>query len=138
MRKSWGLTKLILTGQKTIESRWYKTKYPPWDKIKAGESVYFKDSGSPVTIKAEVADVKQFSDLTPEQVKSTLYKYGKKDGIDDIPKFSNLFKDRKYCILVFLKNPQKVMPFNIDKSGFGMMSAWLCVEDVNKIKRTNI
>jgi hypothetical protein len=27
-----------------------------------------------------------------------------------------------------------VEPFNIDKSGFGMMSAWISLDDVNKIK----
>ena len=34
MRKSWNLTNKILTGEKKIESRWYKNKYAPWDKIK--------------------------------------------------------------------------------------------------------
>ena len=50
MRKSWGLTKKILSGEKKIESRWYKSKYPPWGKIRSGEIVYFKDSGEPVSI----------------------------------------------------------------------------------------
>ena len=61
MRKSWGLTDKILTGQKKIESRWYSVKYKPWDSIKEGETVYFKDSGGPVRIKAEVARVMQFA-----------------------------------------------------------------------------
>ena len=65
MRKSWGLTQKILSGKKKIESRWYKVKYAPWDRIKFGEIVYFKDSGEPVTIKTEVEKVIQFSDLTP-------------------------------------------------------------------------
>ena len=34
MRKSWNLTNKILTGEKKIESRWYKNKYVPWNKIK--------------------------------------------------------------------------------------------------------
>ena len=57
MKKSWKLTEKILTGEKKIESRWYKAKYAPWGRIKAGEVVYFKDSGEPVTIKTEVARV---------------------------------------------------------------------------------
>lgn len=140
MRRSWGLTQKILSGQKKIESRWYKVKYPPWGRIKAGETVYFKDSGESVTIKAEVDRVLQFSDLTPEKVKEILYEYGKADGlgIDDIPKFLEMFKDKKYCMLIFLRNPQKVEPFQIDKTGFGAMSAWLTVEDVNKIKKKAI
>jgi len=136
MRKSWGLTQKILSGQKKIESRWYKVKYSPWDKIKSGEIVYFKDSGEPVTIQTKVEKVIQFSNLTPEKVKEILYQYSKADGlgIDKIPEFFEMFKDKKYCMLIFLKNPQKVQPFEIDKSGFGAMSAWISVDDVNRIK----
>ena len=82
MRKSWGLTPKILSGQKKIESRWYKVRYKPWDSIKSGDIVYFKDSGEPVTIKATVGKVIQFSDLTPSKVKGILKKYGKADGIE--------------------------------------------------------
>jgi len=137
MRKSWGLTKKILTGEKTIESRWYKNKYRPWDNIKAGESVYFKDSGDPITIKAEVKKVIQFSNLIPSKVKEVLENNAISDGlcIEDIPKFYNMFKDKKYCILVFLKNPEKVEPFNIDKKGFGMMSSWITIDNVKRIKK---
>ena len=136
MRKSWGLTQKILTGQKKIESRWYKVKYPPWDRIKSGEIIYFKDSGEPVTIKTEVDKVIQIPDINPKKVKEILYKYGRADGlgIDEIPKFFEMFKNKKYCILIFLKNPQKIQPFGIDKKGFGAMSSWLIVDDVNKIK----
>src|SRR3989338_11329211 len=80
MRKSWKLTEKILTGQKKIESRWYYNKSAPWDKIRAGETIYFKDSGEPVTIKAEVDKVLQFSDMTPEIVKKILGDYGGAEG----------------------------------------------------------
>ncbi|MDO8559127.1 MAG: hypothetical protein Q7R84_02240 [bacterium] len=33
MKKSWGLTEKILSGQKKIESRWYLSKRSPWDTI---------------------------------------------------------------------------------------------------------
>ncbi|MCX6814625.1 MAG: hypothetical protein NTY20_03185 [Candidatus Aenigmarchaeota archaeon] len=136
MRKSWGLTRKILTGQKKIESRWYKARYPPWGRIKAGETIYFKDSGEPVTIKAEVGKVMQFSGLNPRKVKEILGKYGKDDGIEiqRIPQFRDMFMDKKYCMLIFLKNPRKIEPFEIDKKGFGAMSAWICTEDINTIK----
>jgi len=137
MKKSWGLAPKILSGQKKIESRWYKVKYAPWDRIKSGEVVYFKDSGEKVALKAEVEKVMQFSSLTPQKVKEILSRYGEEDGIEKekIPEFFEMFKDKKYCMLVFLKNPQEVEPFEIDKSGFGAMSAWLTVEDVSRIKK---
>ena len=136
MKKSWGLTQKILTGKKKIESRWYKLKYSPWGKIEKGDNIYFKDSGEPVSIKAEVEKVLSFSDLTPQKVKNILYEYGRDDGIEKnkIPDFFELFKNKKYCLLIFLKNPKRIKPFEIDKTGFGMMSAWLFVGNIAKIR----
>jgi len=139
MKKSWGLTKKILLGEKKIESRWYMTKCAPWGKIKSGETIYFKDSGEPVTIKAEVEKVLQFPDLNEVKVREILEQYGGADGlgVKDIPKFLELFKHKKYCLLVFLKNPEKIQPFDIDKKGFGNMAAWITVEDIGKIKKNS-
>ena len=136
MRKSWGLTNKILNGQKKIESRWYSVKYKPWDCIQKGEMVYFKDSGEPVKLKAEVSKVMQFADLTPNRVKEILDEYGDDDGLERerIPEFFERFKDKKYCMLIFLKNPQKIKPFDIDKTGFGTMSAWITTDSVSKIR----
>lgn len=136
MKKSWGLTQKILTGQKKIESRWYKSKYSPWGKIEKDDTVYFKNSGEPVSIKVEVEKIISFSNLTPQKVKKILDKYGEDDGIErnKILDFFKLFKDKKYYLLIFLKNQKRVKPFEIDKTGFGMMSAWLTVDNIDKIR----
>ena len=136
MRKSWGLTEKILDGRKNIESRWYKSKYPPWDKIEPGDKVYFKDSGCPVSIVTEVKEVKQFPDLSKEKVMKILEEYGSDDGIEKekIQEFYEMFKDKKYCILIFLKNARKIEPFKISKKGFGMMASWIVVYDINELK----
>ena len=136
MKKSWGLIPKILSGEKKIESRGYKNMSSPWGKIKSGEKIFFKDSGEPVAIKAEVKKVLQFSDLTPKKIKEILRKYGRRDGLTqkDIPKYYKMFKDKKYCLLIFLKNPREVAPFGIDKKGFGAMASWLSVRKINLIK----
>ena len=136
MRKSWGLTKKILTREKNIESRWYQTRRTPWDKIKKGDAVYFKDSGEPVTIKAEIGKVLQFPNLTQEKVKEILKQYGKDDGIEKekIKEFFERFKTKRYCILIFLKNPRSIKPFEINKKGFGAMSSWITVGALAEIE----
>jgi ASC-1-like (ASCH) protein len=137
MKKSWGLTQKILTGRKKIESRWYLTKRQPWNNIKEGETVYFKDSGEPVRLKTEVSKVMQFANLTPKRVKEILDQYGNADGLEKekTPEFFKRFKNKKYCLLIFLKNPQTVESFEIDKAGFGLMSAWIAVDKISKIKK---
>lgn len=135
MKKEWGFVEKILAGQKTIESRWYSQKRAPWDKIKKGEIIYFKNSGEPVLAKAEVKRVMQFSELNPVKVKNILRKYGKNIGIDKkgAAEFARKFRAKKYCILVFLKNPKKVKPFKINKKGFGAMASWITVNEIQQI-----
>jgi len=136
MRKSWGLLPKILSGEKIIESRWYKNKYSPWGKISKKDVVYFKNSGDPVSVRAAVSNVMTFSDLTPKKVSEILSDYGQKDGIprSELNKYYEMFRDKKYCLLIFLKEPEKVTPFEISKKGFGAMSAWISVDDINSIK----
>jgi len=133
MKKSWKLIEKILSGEKKIESRWYKCRYSPWNKIKKGEVVYFKDSGENVTVKAEVEKVIQFSNLDYLKVREILDKYGDELGVDD--DFFEIVKDKKYCILIFLRNPEKVEPFGIDKTGYGMMGSWICVDGIDELRR---
>jgi hypothetical protein len=135
MQKSWGLTEKIVTRQKTIESRWYNVKYAPWGRISSGDTIYFKNTGEPITIQAEVEKVLYFSDLTPERVQTILEAYGKGIGIEeaDIPTFIEKFKYKRYCILIYLKHAQHIPPFEINKQGFGAMSSWICVEHISKI-----
>jgi len=136
MKKTWGLIPKILSGEKKIESRWYLFRHIPWNRIKVGDTVYFKNSGELVKVKAQVSKVLQFSDLTQDKVEEILIKYGKDDGLESekINWFFNLFKNKKYCLLIFLKNPTRIKPFSINKTGFGMMSAWITVKNINKIK----
>lgn len=137
MKKSWGLTGKILDGRKTIESRWYASRRAPWGRIKKGDTVYFKNSGEPVTVRAAVRGVLQFSGLSPAKVKKILGEYGERDGIERGEKrfFYGLFRNKKYCVLVFLGKIGRVRPFRIDKSGFGAMSSWISVGSIEKIRR---
>lgn len=138
MRKSWKLTSKILLGEKTVESRWYMNKYKPWGCIEKGDNIYFKDSGELVKFKTKVKKVMQFENLTHLKVKKILDKYGKADGMkntEEISSFFQMFKDKKYCLLIFLGKPEQIEPFEINKAGFGDMAAWITVEDIEKIKR---
>jgi len=139
MRKSWGLTQKILTGEKTIETRWYMNRHKPWGVINQGDTVYFKDSGEPVRLKATVSKVVQFKNLTPQKVATILKYYAQADGLEvdkkDIKPYFEMFKNKRYCLLVFLKDPQAVEPFEIDKSGFGAMAAWITVDRINLIRK---
>lgn len=136
LKKSLGLMPKLRSGQKTIESRWYQSKRAPWGRIGAHDSVYFKNSGEPITLKAKVLNVISLSDLNPDKVRQTLDQYGDAIGIEkhEIPTFFERLKDKPFCLLIFLDKPEEVKPFLIDKAGFGMMSAWLTIQNIQAIR----
>lgn len=134
MKKSWGLIPKIVSGQKTIESRWYQTKRVPWNKIKVGDRVFFKNSGEPVIAQAVVSDILQFEIKDIVDVSKIIKKYGAKIClVDKNPETWG--KLPKYCILIFLAKPEKVEPFKINKLGFGISTAWIIIDNINKIKK---
>ena len=126
----------ILDGRKTIESRWYKIRRAPWGKIKRNDVVYFKNSGKLATTKATVTRVVEYNNLTNREIKRILGEHWKRLGIpkEGLSDFYKRVENKNYCILMFLKNPQKVTPFKVNKRGFGTMASWICVEDINKLK----
>lgn len=137
MKKSWGLTQKILTGEKTIEERWYKFKRAPYGVAKAGDIIYFKDSGKPVSVKAQVTKVLQFENLTPEKSQEIVKKYAHADlgGKEITKEIKEYTSNKNYCVVIFFENPKGVKPFEIDKKGFGLMAAWITVKSINEIKR---
>ena len=137
MKKSWGLIPKTLDGTKTCESRWYKSKIAPWGRVYPGDSLYFKNSGEPVTAKTRVTKVLQYEIENNDHALEVMKKHAKKDlGLDIISEeIKNYILNKNYAIFVFFNSVKKVSPFAIDKSGYGLMSAWITVDDINKIKR---
>ena len=133
MRPSWRLIPEILAERKTVESRWYQTRRAPWNQIRAGDTVYFKDSGAPVTAKAHVAGVLQFEMENLAAARRIVREYGERIRLPerDPKKWPRL---PRYCILIFLADPKPVHPFAIDKRGFGSAAAWLTVPRIVAIR----
>ena len=134
MKKSWGLLPKIISNEKKVESRWYKSKIVPWDRIKKGDNLYFKDSGSLVSLKSKVIKVIQYEIRNNEHALEILKKHAFDLGFKKNPlEISQYIKNKNYAIFVFFDSVGKINPFKIDKSGFGSMAAWIVVDDIKKI-----
>ena len=131
LKKKW--LEKILAGEKTIESRWYKQKRTPYKSIAQGDVVYLKETGKPVTAKADVKDVLFFDHLTEEKIRKIIQEYGSRIGMTE-ESIARL-KGKNYCTLIFVEHPQELTPFHINKKGFGMMAAWITVDDIEKLRR---
>lgn len=127
----------ILAGKKTIESRWCVNKVAPWNKVKVGETIYFKETGCPITAKAEVSKVLQFEKLNKEKITEIIKKYGKQIAPNitetEFIDWSKSQKNKNYCILVFLEKVEKLVPFNINKKGYGVAAAWITTENIKNL-----
>jgi len=63
----------IISGEKTIESRWYRNRRPPFKTITPGDTVYFKESGGSVVVKATVNQVMFFDDLDQKKIAGIMF-----------------------------------------------------------------
>jgi ASC-1-like (ASCH) protein len=134
MKKSWNLIDKIVSGEKTIESRWYKARFIPWNRIQKGDTIFFKNSSEPVTAVAEVVKVLQYESLDETKFKEIISKYGDEIGLKNV-KYNEYYKSKKYCILIFLENSKLLnKPFDIDKTGYGISTAWMCMNDIDEVK----
>jgi len=130
----------ILDGSKTCETRFYKVCIPPMEGNKtyaqgivAGERVYLKKSGKPVSAYATVRDAMFFRNYADEDLARILSTYESQMGFG-MDSFENL-KDKRHCVLVFLEDVVKLdTPFDIDKTGFGVGAAWLTFESIDALR----
>lgn len=115
---------LVLSGQKTIESRFSMKKVAPFDKIKVGDEILLKQTGKPVTAKAVAKDVK-FFELNPDLVEEIRIKYGKEIGTDKFKDWQSTL-NKKYCTLIWLDKVQKIRPQQMPKSNG---AGWLIINE---------
>lgn len=137
MNPKWKLIPKILSWEKTIESRRYMMKVAPRNKIHPGDMVYFKDAGKEVTVKVQVEKVVQFERYSEDQLKKILKEYWGNWWIafhSPLPEVFERAKPKKYCILMFLKHPKKITPFQIDKTWYGISCARITLPDIEKIR----
>lgn len=115
---------MVLSGEKTIESRWSFNKIAPYGKIKQGDEIFLKLTGKPVTAKTKAKFV-QFFELTPQLVEEIRVKYGKQIGTDKFEDWQSTL-NKKYCTLIWLDEIERVEPLQVPKSNG---AGWIVLKD---------
>lgn len=105
---------MVLSGEKTIESRWSMVKVAPYKKVSVGDKILLKETGKDVTAIANVKKV-QFYELTPEIVEDIRIKYGKQIGTDKFEDWKSTLQ-KKYCTLIWLDEVTPVAPIKVMRS----------------------
>ena len=114
----------ILAGRKRIESRFTKTRRSPFGQVCVGDKLLFKQSGGPVCARATVAAVKNFENLTPEQIIKLKERYNRHIGGGS--EYWQSRADCAYGFLVWLDDIKRIEPVRIRKKDW---RAWVVLTE---------
>jgi len=110
----------ILASQKRIESRFTKTRRYTFGRVLRGDKLFLKLSSGPVCATATVAAVKNYQNLTPEQITKIKKQYN-----HDILGDDEYWQSKSNCrfgFLVWLKDVKSIEPVRIHKKDW---RAWV-------------
>lgn len=103
----------ILSGTKTVESRFSTRPIPPYRCVRAGDFVFLKRVSGPVVGLVRVSHVWYYQ-LDPRRFGQLMSEYGERLGVDD-----SLFWDERecssYCTLMELQDVQRLAPLTVPK-----------------------
>jgi len=110
----------ILASSKTIESRFTKTKRSYFGRVLPGDKLFLKESSGPVCATAKVAAVKNFENLTPQQIIEIKQQYN--HYIKGSEEYWRSKADCRFGVLVWLKDVEPIEPVRIRKKDW---RAWV-------------
>ena len=110
----------ILSGQKTIESRFSRVKSVPFGQIAVGDLVYFKLSGGSVMGYARIARVEEYDNLTPRQIDDLAKLYRQELALSE--DFLARKMESKFASLLFLERVVATEAWNYKQEG---RSGWI-------------
>lgn len=104
----------MISGEKTIESRFSINKCSPYKKVKSKDIMFIKESGKPITAYLTIEKVKFFSKEDNLDLNNLKQKYAKEIcAFDD--SFWNDRIGKNYVSLMWITNPISITPFSIEK-----------------------
>ena len=106
---------LILTGKKTIESRFSKRKDPPFGLISPGDLVYIKPSGKDIIGQFKVKKVIFYDGLDKNEMEEIEGRYGKGLAVDAT--YFEKKNNSKFGTLIFISESSRFItsPVKIPK-----------------------
>ena len=110
----------IVAGQKTIESRFTRTRHYFFGQAQPGDRLFLKVSSGPVCAVATVAAVKYFENLTPQEIADIKRRYNHYICADE--QYWQSKADCKFGFLVRLEDVELIEPRQISKKDW---RAWV-------------
>ena len=116
--------KLILSGQKTVESRLTRNNPPPYNVIQTGERIFLKASSGPFMATALAGTIEQHRDLTPPGITKLRKRLDKAVCGND--EYWQMKRESRFAVFVSL---MQVEPIEVGPAYPKSMRAWHVVDD---------
>jgi len=118
--------KKIIEGEKIIESRFSKNRYPPYGVIKEGDIIFLKQSSQEIKALCLAKKISFYGPLRRGQAKNIML-----SNIVELcvkKEFIELKKDSKFATLIWLGNIKEINPLIINKHD---RRAWIVFNYIN-------
>lgn len=117
--------RMILTGQKTVESRLTKLRCPPIGMVEPGQRLFFKASGGPFMATALAESVHDYEALTPERIDGLCEQWN--PAVCGPLDYWRDRRDRRFATMIRL---DRVEPLEVGpKFAAQNMRAWYVLDD---------
>lgn len=104
----------IIVGQKTVESRFTKSRIPPFGRVNGGDVLFLKQSAGPIIGIAIVSKTEFLGPLSATDVLKVMNRYQKELTLEN--EFRQLKKDSKYVSLMHIAKVSKTLPLYVTKN----------------------
>jgi hypothetical protein len=90
----------VLSGEKTIESRFLRIRAAPFGRVAPGDLLLLKQVGGPVVAAASAVAVREFANLTPDQVLALIDRFGQEMRLE--ADFAARARLARYAVLIWI------------------------------------
>jgi ASCH domain len=94
----------VLSGEKTVESRFLRVRAAPFDRVAPGDRLLLKRVGGPIVATATAGVVRQFADLNRERALALLAQFRDQLRLED--DFLPRVQLTRYAVLIWLADVQ--------------------------------
>ena len=117
--------RLILSGQKTVESRLMKLRCAPFEMVKPDERLFFKVSGGPFMATALAEEVHDYADQSPAEIDALAERWN--PAVCGPPEYWRDRRDRAFATMIRLR---RVEPLDVGPAFAKQnMRAWYVLDD---------
>lgn len=123
--------KAIISGEKTVETRFSKKKIAPFGVVSVGDVVYMKPPGEELAGQFEVTKVISLEGIDEADWKWIKNEYGEKISFGTVAEMKNYFKEHqnsRYATIIYIGKIEQFVtsPIKIEKKD---LRGWVVLEN---------